>query len=333
MNTSGASATEELQTEDSPRVVTIGPRPRQVRQRRPRKSEPAQVAKRATAAEVLTANLEHSMDDIAWNASCALEGSDAEAVHQLRVALRRLRTLLSLYRKLISPDRHARLRTLARAVNADLGRARECDVFLNELLPPVLRSFAGNADLAALGEAAKSERNAQWEEARQALRAADYSALMDAAGLLIHELRFLSGEAGETLAAPAIKFARKKLERRHQRLREAARHLKRMTAEERHRLRITVKKQRYSAELFASLFPRAGTASYIKALARVQSALGLMNDVTGLRRELETLRGKAPETAIGLMLGFYAAGAELREQRLRKAWKRFKAADIFWSQV
>ena len=58
-----------------------------------------------------------------------------------------------------------------------------------------------------------------------------------------------------------------------------------------------------------------------------------MNDVTGLKRELETLRGKAPDTAIGLMLGFYAAGAELREQRLRKAWKRFKAANIFWSHA
>ena len=61
----------------------------------PRKAKPATIARNASAAAALSANLVRGAEDIAWNGACALTGSDPEAVHQLRIALRRLRAILS----------------------------------------------------------------------------------------------------------------------------------------------------------------------------------------------------------------------------------------------
>ncbi|HLF58123.1 MAG TPA: CHAD domain-containing protein [Alphaproteobacteria bacterium] len=299
----------------------------------PRKAKPARLSRRASAAQALSANLARSADDIAWNGACALAGNDPEAVHQLRIALRRLRAILSLYKKLLAPRERDQLRDLVRAVNAPLGRARDIDVFADEVLGPALSAMPEDRDLAALAAAAEAERAGRREEARDAIRSDRFTRLIGAAELLAAAPP-RDGDAAAVLAKPASSFARKTLRRRHKKLCQAGHHLRHMLAAERHQLRIAVKKQRYAAELFAPLFAGSRPGKYAKALSRVQSALGANNDAAVAPAQLECLRPRAEGGAFArgsaLVLGFHAGQAEARERRLRLAWKKFKSAKTFW---
>src|SRR3972149_3576915 len=67
----------------------------------PRKAKPATIARNASAAAALSANLVRGAEDLAWNGACALTGSGPRAGHHLRLELRRLRAILSLYKKLL----------------------------------------------------------------------------------------------------------------------------------------------------------------------------------------------------------------------------------------
>lgn len=304
----------------------------------PRKSRAPNLRRRASAAEALAENLMHCADDIAWNGSCALSGSDPESIHQLRVALRRLRAILSLYKKFLPLRRRAELVEAVRVVNTPLGPARDGDVFLAEVLAPVRDAVPDDRDLAALAETARSAREARWSEARAAVRASSFAALIDLIGALARAPGSRGDEADQVMMGTAIAYARKALKRRHKRLCDAGKHLRHMTIAERHRLRIAVKKERYAAELFSSLFGTKKTDRYLKALSQVQSALGANNDVAQAPIQLDAVIARAQDgahavavrRAAGLVLGFHAARTEERERHLRKAWKRFKAADVFW---
>ncbi|MBZ5522292.1 MAG: CHAD domain-containing protein [Acidobacteriia bacterium] len=190
-------------------------------------------------------------------------------------------------------------------------------------------------DLAVLAAAAEHEREARRTKAREMLRSESFADLISMVDAMAREPGSRGREEDAVLSGSAWRFAARSLKRRHKRLRDRGRHLRHMSAAERHKLRIAAKKQRYAAELFAPLFKKSRGKKYAKALARVQSALGEMNDVAGMPAQLEGLLAKeggdaALARAAGLVLGYYQARADGREERLRKAWHRFKAVEKFW---
>lgn len=316
-----------LHTAAAPFVGREGPRP----------SKPAKLPHRATARDAFCENLARAADDIAWNGACVLAGSDPESVHQIRVALRRLRAILSLYREFLPEKAHDDLRDLARVVNEPLGAARNADVFCDDILADVLRALPGDPDLAALAAAAERGREARWAKAREMLRSESFARLISAADAMAREPGSRGREEDAVLSRSAWRFAAKSLKRRHKRLRDRGRHLRHMSASERHKLRIAAKKQRYAAELFAPLFKKSHGRKYARALARVQGVLGEMNDIAGMPAQLEGLLATAGADAAlaraaGLVLGYYQAGAGDREKRLRKTWGRFKSARKFWKE-
>ena len=81
------------------------------------------------------------------NEAAALDGSDPEGVHQMRVALRRLRSAFSVFGRLIDPAQRAWLSDEAKTIVNGLGPARDWDVFLAELLAPVRAARQDDAGL------------------------------------------------------------------------------------------------------------------------------------------------------------------------------------------
>ena len=70
------------------------------------------------------------------------------------------------------------------------------------------------------------------------------------------------------------------------------------SSEERHQLRIALKKLRYTAEFFRSLYPKEHAKPYLSALAQMQNCLGHMNDdavvAEHLLERLSTTHKRAP---------------------------------------
>lgn len=246
-------------------------------------------------------------------------------VHQSRVAIRRMRAQLRIFRAVLPAGEAAShvaqgLRELA----AGLGPARDWDVFL-----------AGIGQL--LADAAPEEPRLRRLLARAArARLAAYAALpplLGGAGFRALAWQGIAlAEALEAMPEGAAlrPFAQDALARRHRRLRRAGRAIETLPAEALHELRLDGKKLRYAADLLAPLWPGQEARRYLRRLARLQDALGLANDAAVARGLVQGLGARG--WGLGLVEGFaLARAADSREMAL-EAWARWRKAGRFWQE-
>ncbi len=259
-----------------------------------------------------------------------LDTRDPEALHQIRVALRRLRSAFTLFRPLFSADpAAATLRDEIKRVTEPFGRARNLDVFLDETLAPEIERRPEEAGLHDLRALIGAER----ERATAAVLA-----ILDSAawrGLIFDLVAWI--EAGPwrrtegARSRPAEDFAAEVLERLRRRIKRRGRHLDRLEPEERHRVRIDAKKLRYGAEFFAGLYAegksRKRHKAFVAALAALQDHLGALNDIAtahdigaGLIPPDRRTADGFPDPAAALFsAGLVAADVEARTLTLLKA--------------
>jgi triphosphatase len=194
-----------------------------------------------------------------------------EALHQARVALRRLRSALSIFRPVLRDARFDHFRDELRWLAAALGEARDIDVLIGR---------GGDYDMETL----RTARDASYVAVHAALASARARSLM----IDLSEWIAIGGWRMEAIDSalpgrPAAPFAAETLDRLRRRLRRRGRDLGKLSDDQRHQVRILAKKMRYAAGFFAGLFPgkkplrRAGR--FLAALAELQEHLGDLNDL------------------------------------------------------
>jgi inorganic triphosphatase YgiF len=226
------------------------------------------------AADVVAANLNCLTVEAADQAG----GADAAlAIHQARVALRRLRSAVRLLgdRGDFPSALATRLASIARA----LGTARDLDVLATTTWPQIERHVAANDAAGGLVGAARTletQLRARAAEARrEAVRLArDAGTAAALRELLAYALSPEPRDANKITASRAAKL----VERRCQRLIDAGRKFADLEPEAQHRVRILGKRARYAVELLAAHLPRKRTERLARALTRLQDRLGLLND-------------------------------------------------------
>ncbi|HKX65118.1 MAG TPA: CHAD domain-containing protein, partial [Rhizomicrobium sp.] len=105
-----------------------------------------------------------------------------------------------------------------------------------------------------------------------------------------------------------------------------------------HRLRIALKKLRYTAEFFAPLYPKRQVKAYLRKLRGLQNHLGDLNDVAnvrsvvaGLLREKSRKEDDGPlRYAAGAMVGWYGAQVPGAVKQALKRYRKFKRVKPFW---
>ncbi|MGH7094303.1 MAG: CHAD domain-containing protein, partial [Stellaceae bacterium] len=123
------------------------------------------------------------------------------------------------------------------------------------------------------------------------------------------------------------------LDRRRRRVKKRSRGFARQSPEQRHRVRIALKKWRYTAEIFAGLYDPAETRRFIQGLKRLQDRLGDANDLqTGRRLIDELARGRhsPPAQAGHHILGWHAHRLADDEARLHAQIRELNRAPRFW---
>ena len=263
------------------------------------------------------------------NESGVLESADIEFVHQLRVALRRLRSALRLFREALPPGEDAAFAEDLRWAAGALGRCRDWDVFVSETLPSLVQAYGD----AQAGRAILARARARQREARRAAREAVLSPRYGLA--MIRLARWVSAPPGAADGAEPLKeFASGRLRKGARRVEEGAAAIATLDAAARHRLRIQVKRQRYAVEFLGSLFKSQPVRRHARALARVQDALGLANDCANALahvRELSPPPG-FEEFARGWFAARELAGIEAASRLLataageRRFWRRKRGA-------
>ncbi|ELW9447258.1 CHAD domain-containing protein [Burkholderia cenocepacia] len=240
-----------------------------------------------------------------------LDRDDPEFVHQMRVALRRLRTLMRFFPRFTDRQWKDTLGVDLRWLAKLLGTVRDWDVFATESLPALIAADGGGSDWDGTLDAARAQSMAARVELRQALHSARY------ARLTLGWLEWLSA-----LALPAADGDDAPSLRRHaiKRVRRLFGHLygspslTSLDTAARHQVRIDAKRLRYALEFFASLASRRTRTETVKTLARVQSVLGEANDAMVALHHLEQLA--APPYQLGFVRGY---GAALEQRAARDA--------------
>ncbi len=277
---------------------------------------PAQAARAIVAA---------ALAQLQANEAGVLESSDPEFVHQARVALRRMRSALRMFRDVVGRERAGPWREALGRTAALLGGARDWDVFAGESLREVLAAY-GDAALARrlAGRATRARR-----AARRAARAAVVSE--EHARTLLALSRWIAiVEPAEAVAEapPLLLFAARILRKRHRRVREGADRLPGLSPEERHRVRIDAKRLRYGVDSLASLFPSKRAHRYAASLGRLQDALGRANDAATAARLLPELA--PPEPFAAFARGWFAARMQGDPMLLRALAERLARRKRFW---
>ncbi|MCS6781172.1 MAG: CHAD domain-containing protein [Geminicoccaceae bacterium] len=274
----------------------------------------------------------------------AADGRDVEGVHQLRVALRRLRSAFSIFRSVLPEADRERFVGELRWLLGELGPARDRDVLAHDLLPPLRGSGVLEGELAALDDALGRGRPALYERVRAALSSRRYADLVLDLAIWLELERFVDGasaEARAVLEGPVLPFARDALERRWRKAKKRCRRFEKLTAEERHALRIAIKKLRYGLDFFAGLWPGSAARKFARHLAELQDRLGHLNDVVvaeGLARAVaaETRgepAGGAVALAAGAVIGWYARATERMLREAAERWEAFAEQEPFWRET
>lgn len=303
----------------------------------PRKALPPALDEHNTASDALAIIARSTLEHLRANEQGVLAGDDPEFLHQMRVALRRLRSALSAFsRALPAKARAPVIRDLTR-LGAALGPARDWDVFMTETLPAIREAFPERAALALLSEEFARLRVAAQGNARRAIRSRKYQRVMiGLASWLAAQAWREHADAGSValLGLPVRAHAQSELERRYERVRERGRKLKDLSAPELHQLRIAIKKMRYTIDFFASLFDADAVRGLRSRLSRLQDVLGTLNDAATTARLVENAladsRAGEPAEARGIVFGWSAGRADALKRDLNRSWRAFRRNETFW---
>ncbi|HVW74856.1 MAG TPA: CHAD domain-containing protein [Rhizomicrobium sp.] len=289
-----------------------------------------------TAAEGFRAIAFSCLHHLAANRD-AIRNGDFEGVHQMRVGLRRLRAALSLFKRLIEGPELEKIKQALKWMSGELAAARDFDVFLHEA-----RASAGEQPvlgLDVLEKDLKARRGAGLARARRMIESRRYRRILLDTGLWLTGGDWATSDDAmrKDLRDSALTdMAREILSARTAKVMKKARKFDRLDARGRHKLRIAVKKLRYGAGFFQSLFEHCHKQQrFMARLKDMQSALGRLNDLRTHRQ----FAAQAVHRRTGSVAGAYALGVVGGEERqlaaacmdaAAKASSRLRKAPRFW---
>ncbi|WP_294393986.1 CHAD domain-containing protein [uncultured Sphingomonas sp.] len=279
------------------------------------KAERLDLNQDATVAEAFAAIVGTCLRQFRLNEDALRREPTTGAIHQARVALRRLRSALSILKPIVGDGRFAHLAGELRWLAGTLGAARDLDVLIDRVDGGATEPLvAAREDAYATALAALDSQRAR----DLMIDLVEWTALGDWRRQPADP--DLPGQRADRFAAHVLRRLRRRIKRR-------GRDLARLDDEERHRVRIEAKKLRYATGFFEMLFrgkkERQRHKAFLKALETLQDHLGILNDLATAPALLA--RYGLDEQA--------AAAAGQRNALLRdaaKAHQALKKAKRFW---
>jgi triphosphatase len=292
------------------------------RQRAPaRKAHDLQLAARASVREVAHAAIAEGRAHFLHNAHGLLHAHDPELVHQTRVALRRLRVFVRVFRSRIGRERAARLAEQLRWLFEPLGELRDLQIFEHEFAP---RASARSADSAALAARLGQRLESAQRVLASALASPRFRALCEELASVEQAL------AADEQDKRARRWLARRLDRRRHRALRSFEAVLRRDMHALHQLRKELKKLRYTAELARALRPsrEQQARAFLRSLRELQDALGAVVDASVARSLLAALR--APQALRARVNSRIAQRTAPRLAELEPRFQRFADIPVFW---
>jgi triphosphatase len=305
----------------------------------PQASKPSRVRLNSDdpAIQALRVIVEETLGHLLANQPAALAG-DPEGIHQVRIAVRRIRSALRLFSPHLEPHATRLFEGELRHAGRTIGEARDWDVFCDEILSQVSETPKARKFAEMMRSPAEGRRAAAHERCVRHLQDPSFRALVLGLAAWIEEGRTNSAQVGDKALKRDIKGVAEKLldgldakaTKRGRAVRPDA------EATDLHPLRKSLKKLRYSVEFLESIHRPKTTKRFLRRLKKLQDALGEINDAAMATRLAEGLAADkhlelAPSVAaISLSRGRAAQDAM---KTLAKSWKAYCDEPRFWRRA
>jgi inorganic triphosphatase YgiF len=286
------------------------------------------------AGEGLRQLIESALGHLLLNQPAALAGV-IEGVHQMRVAIRRLRAILVLFEPYLEAHAAGRFEEELGRVGQVFGHARDWDVFCTEILPIAFAPSDVCGWLHLLKEPATVCRKAAHAAFQQECTSPRFTALVLGMAAWVEDSRLNASILGdEALSRPLIHLAPKLLNRLADKVDRRGQHIENRSEEELHALRKAFKKLRYGTEFVESVFFHQNEKHFQKCCTRLQEILGTINDAANAEVLAQSL-AQGGRADLAPAVGILAKDLEQKWQKslhdLGEAWKEFQRARRFWS--
>ena len=239
---------------------------------------------RSTVEEAFRQILRSCVQHWCANEAAALDGRDPEGVHQLRVAIRRLRSAFSVFGHLLERER-------ARAP-VERGQADRQQLRAGARLGCVQHRVAGADQRGAAGRS-RPRAPARGGQGRAAARLrgacaprsapTPTPAICSSCGCWIEAggwREHATEQGAHWFDRPIVAFADQLLDKRHRKALQARpRFRQALGRQSAIAVRIALKKLRYACEFFEGLYRKKDTKPYLASLKQMQDRLGHLNDV------------------------------------------------------
>lgn len=214
------------------------------------------------------------IDDLAhikyWR-PVAIAAKDTEGVHQVRVSLRRMRTVLSLYKPLLPHSFYKELNKNLKEFAHSLDRARDLDVLM------LCHQTQQDELPAAFFKALKAERRHAYKPVRKLLKGERFKKTMKRYRKWL-EKKAWKRKVNRSHAERLDDFAAKTLDSLYQQVMRQTKTLDLNDENALHQLRISCKKLRYASEFFYDVFDPDASKDFVQHLKLVQDRLGDIHD-------------------------------------------------------
>ncbi len=306
--------------------VVPKPKPRNAR----RVAITADMPVEAAARDILS----ECLDQIAANICTVSASDDPEGPHQLRIGLRRFRTALAALKPVIGGPVLERLGATAQGLGASVGRLRDLDVMRTDMLAPL----GGGSDAKALDDALAAQVTAVRAAVRTELAGPEATAFLFDFGACIAGRGWLDrGDYEQTarLLRPAGEVLGAALDKRWKRACKLGKRIAELDIETRHELRKELKKLRYTSEFTEGFWDEKQTKKFLKALKRLQTAFGALNDLAMCETMLTGPAAPAPDDAMaqraaGRVLGWYGHASDAAWEHAQEWWQTLHEIGPFW---
>ena len=301
----------------------------------PRRTGAPEVPPGANVADAIVQVIGHLTDIILAAVPSASAGLTPEPVHAMRVAVRRLRSALSVFRRAASCAEFDAAKQMLHHLATVLGAARDWDVFLTGIGQEVATALPEDTRIQAMLVAANKRRDAAYAELRKQFASPAFRqlsvALVQLAALRPWQIADDPDRAAR-LEADAGEYATALLAKRHEHMLEPGADIRDLPVGELHELRKQGKRLRYAAEFFAPMYGRRNTRRFVRGVSRLQEAIGHLNDGSAAAELMEALRGGPDrQFAAGAVQGFVAARSTDSRSEIAKSWAKFRRTEPFWN--
>jgi triphosphatase len=294
------------------------------------KAPPVVLKRKMTSAAAFRLIGASCLQHLMANETIVRRAPEADAVHQMRVALRRLRAAITRFKTVVEDERRDPIRAELKWMANVLGEARDLDVYITKVLESAQDEHSSDEGYLNLLAEYRKRRDEAYQMVQETIASPRFiNGVLEAAAWIEAGdwLRYGSKPARKRRDQPITVLAEDELGRRWKKIIKRGRNLVELDPDERHQVRIEIKKLRYATEFFESLFKGGGAKKRKRAalstLEALQETLGELNDIAvGSHMEPSSTADAIHQEQMSRVDGLLA---EAREQ-----YQELSALEPFW---